>query len=135
MAYGNYAQEYRKHAVGGASPLQLVVMLYDGALRFMEAGKHCMRQRDLNGQNTNLQKAQRILMELMSGLDMNQGGEIAGNLMALYTFVLNNLVEANLKDEVAPIEAGIKVMSELRESWVALEQQTRRSTKETPLAA
>ena len=125
MSYGNYANEYRKSAVNGASPLQLVVMLYDGALRYMEAGKHAMIQKDLEGQNTNLQKAQRIISELLSCLDGDKGKDVARNLRALYTFTLNQLVEANMKDDPKAIEGCIKIFSDLRESWSALEKQTR----------
>ena len=121
MSNGRFVQEYRKSAVNGASPLQLVVMLYDGALKFMEAGKHAMAGGDLEKQNQNLQKAQRIISELMSCLDMEKGGEIAKNLFALYSFALNQLVEANITDDPKPIDTCIKVLSDLRESWVALE--------------
>lgn len=125
MAHGRFVQEYQKGAVNGASPIQLVIMLYDGALRFMEAGKHAMSQGDLERQNTNLQKAQKILMELLSCLDMERGAEIATNLLALYTYALNELVEANMKDEPDGIERAMRVLSELRESWVEIDKATR----------
>lgn len=121
MAYQKIANEYRKNAVNGASPLQLVIMLYDGALRFMEAGKHAMGQRDLQRQNDNLQRAQRIIMELMACLDMQQGGEIAKNLLAIYTYILNELVNANIKDDPHAIDRSMKIISELRESWVKVD--------------
>lgn len=121
MANGRFLNEYRKGAVNGASPLKLVIMLYDGALKFMEAGKQAMGRKDLEKQNAELQKAQRIVTELMACLDMEKGGEIARNLFALYSYVLNELVEANVKDQPEPIDRCILVMSELRESWVELE--------------
>jgi flagellar protein FliS len=120
LAYGRFAHEYRKNAVNGASPLELVIMLYDGALRFMEAGKHAMQQGELAKQNHSLQRAQKIVTELMSCLDMKQGGEIAKNLLALYTYVLNQLVMANIEDNPEPVERSIRVMSELRESWAEI---------------
>src|SRR5438874_1610746 len=88
LAYGKFVQEYQKGAVNGASPVQLVIMLYDGALRFMEAGRHAMIAKDVEKQNASLQKAQKIVMELMSCLDMQNGAEIARNLLALYTYAL-----------------------------------------------
>jgi flagellar secretion chaperone FliS len=133
--YGNKANEYRKGAVNGASPLQLVIMLYDGALRFMAATKHAMAQKDYDAQNVNSQKAQRIIMELMGCLDMQQGAEIAQNLLAIYTFVLNTLVEANIKDDPKSIDACAKILSDLRESWVALDASTRTTGGEESLAA
>ncbi|HVT11062.1 MAG TPA: flagellar export chaperone FliS [Fimbriimonadaceae bacterium] len=122
MAYGRFVQEYQKGAVNGASPVQLVIMLYDGALRFMEAGKYAMAACDLEKQNNNLQKAQKIIMELMSCLDMQNGGDIAKNLLALYTFAYDQLVQANIKDEPGGIENSIQIFSQLRESWVEIER-------------
>lgn len=122
MASGRFAHEYRKNAVNGASPLQLVVMLYDGALRFMEAGKHAMAHRDIPKQNESLQHAQKILLELMACLDMESGGEIARNLMSLYTYVVNELIEANVADKPEGIDRSIRVMSDLRESWVQISE-------------
>lgn len=125
LAYGNQLQEYRKNAVNGASPVQLVIMLYDGALRFMEAGKAGILAKDLDRQNHNLQRAQRIVLELMATLNAESGGEIAQNLMALYAFVLEQLIEANVNDSTEPIEVAMRTMSGLRESWVAIEPQSR----------
>lgn len=125
MAYGRFVQEYQKGAVNGASPVQLVIMLYDGALRFMEAGKHAMATRDLEKQNSNLQKAQKILTELMSCLDMQNGGDIAKNLLALYTFAYDQLVQANMKDDPKGIDNSIQMFSQLRESWVEIEKSVK----------
>jgi flagellar protein FliS len=117
--------QYRKSSVGAASPLQLVIMLYDGALRFMEAGRHAMLRRDVYNQNENITKAQRIVGELIATLDMEQGGEVAKNLVALYTYVYEKLVEANLEDKPELVQECATIVSELRESWVELERQSR----------
>ena len=117
MAYGRIAHEYRKNAVNGASPLQLVVMIYDGALKFMEGGRHAIAHHDYERQNDQLQRAQKIVMELMSCLDMEKGGEVAKNLLSLYTYVLNELVQANLEDSPERVARCIKVMRDLRDSW------------------
>jgi flagellar protein FliS len=114
--------QYRKSAVSAASPLQLVVMLYDGALRFMEAGKHAMLKRDVYVQNENITKAQRIVSELLSTLDLDQGGAVAKNLLSIYTYVYDRLVEANIEDKPEIIDECVAIMSDLRESWVELEQ-------------
>jgi flagellar protein FliS len=124
LAYSSIDQ-YRKSSVSSASPLQLVVMLYDGALRFMEAGKHAMAKRDVFAQNENITKAQRILSELLSTLDLEQGGEVATNLMSIYTYVYDRLVEANIEDKPEIVDECITIMSELRESWVEIERKYR----------
>ena len=130
MAYGRFVQEYQKGAVNGASPVQLVIMLYDGALRFMESGRHAMLNKDLEKQNQSLQRAQKIIMELMSCLDMQNGAEIAKNLLALYTYALEQLVQANLKDDPGGIDRSIKIFSELRESWAEIEKSLRPKDQE-----
>lgn len=134
MAHNPYLDQYRKASVAGATPLQLVVMLYDGCLRFMSAGKRAMEDKELFKQNENLQKSQKILAELMSTLDMEKGGEVATNLFSLYTFCYNRLVEANIEDKPEYIDHAIEVMSQLRESWVELDAQQRRGHLETAAA-
>lgn len=111
----------------GASPVQLVVMLYDGALRFMEEGKRAMAAKDLETQNFKLQRAQKIVVELMSTLNLQQGGEIAKNLLSLYTFVVNELVEGNIHDDPTKIDNAMRTMSELRDGWYQLEQMTKQN--------
>lgn len=92
-----------------------------------------MANGDLLKQNHNLQRAQRIVTELMSCLDMKQGGDVAKNLLALYTYVLNQLVTANIEDKTDGIERCIRIMSELRESWVEIEKAAHEG--ETQLAS
>lgn len=125
MAYGRISQEYRKQAVNGASPLQLVIMMYDGALKYMEAGKHAIAHHDITRQNDQLQKAQKVVLELMSCIDPDQGGEVAKNLLNLYSYVLSELVKANCEDNADAIERCIKIFSDLRDSWVQIDTQTR----------
>lgn len=134
MAYARFTHEYQKTAVNGASPLQLVIMLYDGALRFMEAGKKAIADRDLEKQNESLQRAQKIIFELMSCLDLNSGGEVAKNLMALYSYAIDQLVAANLADDVAGIDRAMQVFTDLREGWSQLES-SRANGQEERLAA
>jgi len=110
-------------------------MLYDGALRFMEAGKHAMLAKDLEKQSQNLQRAQKIVLELMSCLDMAAGADIAKNLLALYTYALDQLVQANLKDDPTGIDRSIRIFSELRESWVTIEDKIKSGAMEQDHAA
>ena len=88
----------------------------------METPKHAMAQGDLYRQNENCQKAQNIITELMSCLDMERGGEIAQSLYALYSFALDRLVDANLTDSPAGIDQAIKVLTELRGGWNEIEK-------------
>jgi flagellar protein FliS len=120
MAFPSSAFEYRKSAVTGASPIQVIVLLYDGALKHMEAGRHAIAHQDFARQNEHLQAAQKIVMELMACLDMEKGGEIAWNLLKLYEYSLNELVRANIEDDSSGVAHAIRIFSDLRESWVKL---------------
>jgi len=100
-------------------------MLYDGALRFLKQAQRAIQQDDLYHKNENLTKAQRIVAELLSCLDMEKGGEIAKNLFALYSYVYDQMVQANLNDDLEAIERSVKVLSDLRMSWVQLEVQAK----------
>ncbi len=130
LAQNRYVQEYQKNTVGSASPLQLVIMLYDGALKHLTHGKAAMKAKDVNTQNLELQKAQRIVMELMSCLDMDQGGEIAKNLFGLYGFITNQLIEANVEDDSTKIDRCIQILTELRTSWVQIEDGLKKPKEE-----
>ncbi len=137
MNRGAFVDTYRQNAVQTASPLQLVIMLYDGAIRFCEMAKTAMADGDLFNQNHYIQKAQRIVLELTSCLDINQGGEIGKNLFSLYTFCYDGLVAANLADKPEDLDAVIAVLKDLREGWTEIEQmhRTQRPTEELRLAS
>ncbi|MCS7208874.1 MAG: flagellar export chaperone FliS [Fimbriimonadales bacterium] len=116
----NGYERYLETAVETASPARLIVMLYDGAIRFINEASQAMRQRDYETQNTKLQRAQKILAELISSLDFEKGGEIAENLLRLYTYMYNQLVEANISDRSELLEHVVCLLSELREAWDAI---------------
>jgi flagellar protein FliS len=118
-----HAARYRQLQVETASPAQLLVMLYDGAIRFLTAALEKMASGELEPRHTNLIKAQKIITELLGSLNMKEGGEVSANLQRLYTYMLQQLVEANLHDQPRPIEEVVGMLRELRESWAAIAQQ------------
>lgn len=89
-----------------------------------------MLRKDLYEQNASLQKAQSVITELSAGVDLTKGGELAENLLGLYTYCFNEIVEANLGDKVENIDRCITVLSQLRESWTELEKQQRQGPQE-----
>lgn len=121
---GNGTNRYLETAVETASPVRLVVMLYDGAIRFLNEAKQAIQNRDFETQNLKFQRAQRILAELISCLDFDKGGEVAENLFRLYTYMYNQLVEANLQDSIERTEHVIHLLSELREAWDTIANQS-----------
>ncbi len=127
-------QQYQRSQIETASPTRLVIMLYDGAIRFCTLGQEAMQKRAIETQNTNLVKAQSILAELMSSLDRNAGGEVAENLFQLYTYMLEQLVTANLFDRPAPIGRVIEMLRGLRESWLEVDRLTTQGQGQEPQA-
>jgi flagellar protein FliS len=126
----NGHERYLQTAVETAHPARLVVMLYDGALRFLNCALEAMEQRDYEQQNLYLQKTQRILAELIGSLDFTKGGEVAENLFRIYTYLYNQLVQANIEDDAAKVQHAIALLSELREAWDTVASQV-----EAPLGA
>jgi len=100
------------------------LMLYDGAISFLERGLAGFSYSDplkFNLTiNNNVQRAQAIIHEMNARLDMNKGGEIADNFRRLYTYLYRRLQEANLKKKKPPIEEVIRHLRELRESWAEM---------------
>jgi flagellar protein FliS len=118
-AYDTGAQAYRANSILTASPQQLVVMLYDGAHRFLLQGTLAMRAGDLELVNDRLRRAEAIIDELLATLDMSQG-EIAERLAAIYTFCRRLLGEARLARDPERIEQADGLLGELRESWAQI---------------
>ncbi len=116
------AQQYLRTQVESARPTQLVVMLYDGAIRFLTIAKEKMQAREIEPKHIHILKAQKILSELLGSLDAENGGEVAANLRRLYAYMLNRTMEANVYDRTEPLDEVISMLRELRASWSELDQ-------------
>jgi len=118
MSYAQANQKYTEAAVLSASPAQLIVLLYDGAVRFMQQGVVALQQDQIAIAREKLFKAEAILNELNQTLDMDAGdGELARNLRSLYLFCKQQLMTALLEKDPALIQPVISLMRELRGSW------------------
>lgn len=108
-------------------------MLYDGAIRFLNEAEDAMNKADYDRQNHFIIKAQRIVAELMSSLDMQKGAHIAENLLNIYAYIYNQLIEANMGDQVEVIGQVRHLLQELREAWdeVAYQAETDVPVQET----
>lgn len=112
----NAYQMYKKTQVATASQGDLLLMLFDGAIRFANQGRQCIVEQDMEQANVKLLRAQDVLTELMISLDLDQG-EIAENLYQLYNFIYELLVEANIKKDVDLIDQAVRFLTELRDTW------------------
>lgn len=116
-SYDKTVNHYGNQQIEGASPEQLLLLLYDGAIRFLNEALRALPEEDLETVNSKLIKAQNIVAELMSSLDMKVGGELAENLFRLYEYLHHRLIQANLKKDAEMIEEVLGHLKDLRETW------------------
>ncbi|HOB86149.1 MAG TPA: flagellar export chaperone FliS [Bacillota bacterium] len=112
----NPYQRYRANAVETADPGRLILLLYDGALRFINQAEQALEGQDYEQAHYKLLRAQDIIAELMGSLDLEQG-ELAVNLFRLYDYMHYRLIQANIKKSAAPLQEVSAMLKSLRESW------------------
>lgn len=109
-------QNYHKQEVEGASKGKIVLLLIEGAIRFLRRAAKGIEEKNIQEAHNNIIKAENIIYELMSTLNM-EAGEIAENLMRLYDFIIWQLVEANKDKDKEKLESAINLLSPLRDAW------------------
>ena len=119
------ATKYQHSQVTHADPVQLIVLLYDGALSRIAQGRQRLQQEDLLHAGVAISKAQAIVGELRQSLNMEAGGDIAGNLSRLYAYLHDLLVEAMRENRAEPLEEATNLLNELRTAWVEVAKQAK----------
>ena len=114
-------KSYQQNAILTAPPGRLVVMLYDGAGRFLRRAAVAMRAGDVGQSNTALQRAEAIINELLVTLDFERGGEIAESLRDLYLFCNRHLGEARIERDAEKVEQVIGLLEELRDAFAQID--------------
>lgn len=114
------ATAYQETAVTTQSKGRLIVLLYDGAIKFMKLAIRELEAGNYEAKGRYIGKAQDIINELNAVLDVDSGGEIATNLRNLYVFMNNHLSEANIKRDSGMIREVITLMEQLNQSWKAI---------------
>ncbi|EYE88795.1 flagellar biosynthesis protein FliS [Fervidicella metallireducens AeB] len=113
----NALNVYQQNSVNTASKEKLLIMLYDGLVRFIKQGIAGIEEKDINKSNTNLVKAQSIILEFMATLNLEIGGEMATSLMALYDYMHRRLIEANIKKDIEIAKEVLGFAEELKETF------------------
>ena len=111
------AQNYLRTRVMTATPEQLQMMLYDGAIRFADAGRAAIAKKDWEATYLNLSRAQKILTELSSGLKPDIAPEMCARLASLYNFIYRKLVDASLNHTIESVDEALKLLRYQRETW------------------
>lgn len=122
-----YARQYEQTQVITSSGIQLIVMLYDGAIQSLEVAKREIPAKNVREKARHLGRAIAIIGELNSVLDLERGGEIARSLRRLYDYMMMELVEANARNNEQRLDGPLRCLGVLREAWreVAAQQQPR----------
>ena len=116
-AAGNQANQYKTQQILTATQEEILLMLYDGAIKFLVIAKKAMEAGDIQKSHTHLIKTQNIISEFMATLDMEVGGEVAKNLYSLYDYYIYRLVQANMKKDPAMIDEVIGHLRDLKKTW------------------
>jgi flagellar protein FliS len=126
------AKKYIETQVTTATSEQLLLMLFDGGMRFARLGKECMRTNHWSEAFDYLKRSQRIAMELLCALDKNIGAELYGNLASLYKFIYFRLVEATLRKDEKLVDEALEIFSHLRETWaLAVDKRRKDNPRES----
>ena len=125
-ALNSYSALEIETGVESASPQRLIIMLYEGALKSVFAAKAAMARGDVGARGEALSKAISIVDEgLRAALNLESGGEIAQNLMALYDYISTRLLHANLKNDASSVDEAARLLGELKQAWEVLERRER----------
>lgn len=123
---------YRKTQIETASPEALILMLYDGAIRFIGQAELAFEDKNIEQISNLLLRIQAIFTELLTALDKEKGGEIAVNLERLYVFFLEKLSDANVKKDPKPLLEIKPLIIDLRNTWEQAMQKHQSSASVTP---
>ncbi|MCF6178000.1 MAG: flagellar export chaperone FliS [Geopsychrobacter sp.] len=121
-----YMNQYQNNQILTASPEQILIMLYDGAIRFVRQARQEIEGGNLGAKSTAVGKALAIITEFTNTLDYEVGGEIALDLRDLYTFMVGELVAVNARSDVEKLDSVENILCELREAWVEAARITAR---------
>lgn len=113
---------YKTNDIETASSIKLVVMLYSGAIRFINSAIEFIQQNSYDQANTNILKAQDIIGELLASLN-HDAGDIASELSGIYIYIHRLLIEGNIQKNILPLEEAIELLNNIKIGWDTLLEQ------------
>ena len=123
MAMNNPYAAYQQNSVTTASPGEVTLMLYNGCLKFIKQAVLAIEENNFQDKNTNIQKAQKIITELMITLNMDI--EISKNMSVMYDYMNYRLTEANVKNDASILKEVEGLVMEFRDTWKQVIQMNR----------
>lgn len=135
MYQNPYLKQYQKSQLETAPPEKILIMLYNAAINFIKKAKIAYENSEKVEAHNNIIAAEKIILEFMTTLDMDLGGEMAKNLYALYDYLYNRLVESNIKNRPELLDEVLMHLEKLRETWlqaidIANKEKAKMSTEE-----
>jgi flagellar protein FliS len=124
-----YVNQYHNNQILNASPERILIMLYDGAIRFCRQAIQALDSGNKLVMSEKISRTMAIICEFANSLDHEIGGEIATDLDALYAFMTRELTRANLNNERQPLETVEKLLVDLRDTWIEAIEVNRESTR------
>lgn len=115
MTTANPYQQYQQNIVNTSTPQELVLMLYNGLIKFLNLSVQAIENKELENAHNNIIKAQRIIEEFMATLDMDY--DISKNLYSLYDYMHRRLIDANIRKDKEILEEVLGFARELRDTW------------------
>lgn len=120
-------QAYQQNSIQTATPGELTLMLYNGCLKFIKLAKRDIENKNIEGKNTNIQKAQSIIQELM--ITLNPEIEISKQLMPLYDYLHHQLMQANIKNDISILDEVESFVVDFRDTWKEVIKLNRQNVK------
>jgi len=114
--------EYKEASVAGEGQLKLIIMLYEGAARYLNLARENVRRNEIEQAHNNLTKAKRIIVHFLSTTNP-ETSELAMNLHKLYVFLYEKISVANMRKSCAEIEDASRILNKLLDGWRELQQQ------------
>ena len=111
---------YRQTEVQSRTPLELVVMLYDGGLAFLHQARAAIERNDIPARREATTRALAVVSQLQSTLNMEAGGDVARQLDELYSWITGRILAATMDNRVEPLDEAARVLAMLRDSWVTI---------------
>ncbi|MCP4754012.1 MAG: flagellar export chaperone FliS [Proteobacteria bacterium] len=124
---GNNA--YKKASVTTKDQGTLILMLYDGAIRFLKVAINKIKTEDLEEAHNAITKSKNIISELMTSLNVDSSGRVGASLKSLYVYMFNRLIDANIQKKADYVEEVCELMTELRAGWRTVIDQKKKTAQ------
>lgn len=132
--WNNAQDAYLEHRILSADPLELVRLLYQAAIGAVREARRALSAGEIAARSRAISRACGIVLELNAALDHARGGDISGRLAALYDYMLNRLLEANLRQDDAPLADVLGLLNTLSEAWEQTRQPAQPAAAASPWA-